>query len=465
MGMISAAQRDPLMTTLKLVPAATPATISTAELRSRLGDPNLTIIDARPIAAYNGWRLEGGPRGGHIPGAVAFPSDWIRTVDAPEVERLLEAKGAVTGRDIVLYGDDPAGIDAFVARLTEVGLDGVRVYEDGWPAWSADPQLPLERLPNHDRLVHIDWLRDVLAGERVESPPAARFALFHVNFGVSEEYAEGHIPGAIYLDTNRLEDPADWNRRSPEVLDAALRALGITRDTTVVVYGRDTEGDANEKWPGRRAGQIAATRALMLLRYAGVDDVRLLDGGYDWWVQAGHELETVDRPPTPVASFGAQVPVRPEVIVDLEEAKDILADRDGAALVSVRTWKEHIGRVSGYNYIGPAGRIAGDVWGNCGTDAYHMQHYRNVDNTMRSYPEIAANWAEAGITPDKRVAFYCGTGWRASETWFYAWLQDWPRISVYDGGWFEWSTDPLNNPIEVGEPLIDAAAWNEGLTA
>ena len=86
----------------------------------------------------------------------------------------------------------------------------------------------------------------------------------------------------------------------------------------------------------------------------------------------------------------------------------------------MRTWNEHIGEVSGYNYIGPAGRIAGDVWGNCGSDAYHMQHYRNVDNTMRSYPEIAANWEEAGITADKWVAFYCGTGWRASETWFYA---------------------------------------------
>ena len=77
------------------------------------------------------------------------------------------------------------------------------------------------------------------------------------------------------------------------------------------------------------------------------------------------------------------------------------------------------------------------MWGNCGTDAYHMQHYRNVDNTMRAYPEIAANWEEAGITPDKWVAFYCGTGWRASETWFYAYLQDWPRIAVYDGGWSE----------------------------
>ena len=54
-----------------------------------------------------------------------------------------------------------------------------------------------------------------------------------------------------------------------------------------------------------------------------------------------------------------------------------------------------------------------------------MQHYRTVDNTMRPYPEIAANWAEAGITADKWVAFYCGTGWRASETWFYAYLMGW----------------------------------------
>ncbi len=114
--------------------------------------------------------------------------------------------------------------------------------------------------------------------------------------------------------------------------------------------------------------------------------------------------------------------------------------------------------MSGYNYIGPAGRIAGDVWGNCGTDAYHMQHYRNLDNTMRPYPEITANWAEAGITEDKHVAFYCGTGWRASETWFYAHLMGWQRIAVYDGGWFEWSKDPANNPIETGEPETELAA-------
>jgi thiosulfate/3-mercaptopyruvate sulfurtransferase len=432
--------------------------ISTKALFDRLSDPDLSVVDVRPIAAYNGWRLHGERRGGHIPGAVPFPSAWLHSVDAVEIERLLQSKRIVPGRTVVVYGD---GLEAagFTARLQALGIEDVRVLEEGFGAWAADDGLPVDRLPNYDKLVHIEWLRRVLRGETPEAAPVdGKFLLFHVNFGVPDEYAEGHIPGALYLDTNWLENPIDWNRRSPEAIDAALRALGITRDTTVVVYGRDTEGDANEKWPGRRAGQIAATRALMILRYAGVDDVRLLDGGYDWWVQAGYPLEAVLREPSSVPAFGAQVPVRPEVIVDIDEAKEILADQQGAALVSVRTWKEHIGKVSGYNYIGPAGRIAGDVWGNCGTDAYHMQHYRNVDNTMRAYPEIVANWAEAGITADKWVAFYCGTGWRASETWFYAYLQDWPRIAVYDGGWFEWSKDPINNPIEVGEPEGEFAA-------
>ena len=446
------------MTTTNEVLRPTTRTISTDELHRRLSDPGLTIVDVRPIAAYNGWRLGGEARGGHIPGATIFPSAWLRSVDEAEIKRLLLSKGITPDRTIVVYGDGAEDASALDARLAELGHDDVLRYEAGFPTWAADDRLPIERLPNYDRLVHVEWVRQLLAGERPEAYDNDKSLLFHVNFGVPEEYAESHLPGALYLDTNRLEDPADWNRRSPAEIDATLRALGITHDTTVVLYGRDTVGDANEKWPGRRAGQIAATRAALILRYAGVEDVRLLDGGYDWWVTDGHPLETVIREPSPVAAFGVSIPQRPDYIVDIGEAKEILADQDGAALVSVRTWREHIGNVSGYNYIGPAGRIAGDVWGNCGTDAYHMQHYRNVDNTMRAYPEIAANWAEAGITRDKWVAFYCGTGWRAAETWFYAFLMDWPRIAVYDGGWFEWSQDPINNPIEVGEPEDGVAA-------
>jgi 3-mercaptopyruvate sulfurtransferase SseA len=425
-------------------------TISADELRSRLDDPGLTIVDVRALPAYNGWRAGGEARGGHIPGAVAFPRAWLSSVDDAEVERLLHSKDIVPSREVVLYGDDAEDVSAVRTRVTDLGHAGVRTFEQGWAEWAADDTLPVERLPNYDKLVHTEWLRQVLDGRRPEAAPAGPFLLFHVNFGVPEEYEESHIPGALYLDTNRLESSHDWNRRSPEELEQALCSLGITRDTTVVLYGRDTEGDANEKWPGRRAGQIAASRAAMILRYSGVDDVRLLDGGYDWWVRAGNPLESVVREPTPVSSFGAQIPLRPEIIVDIDEAKQILADQDHAALVSVRTWNEHIGKVSGYNYIDPAGRIAGDVWGNCGSDAYHMQHYRNVDNTMRAYPEIASIWEEVGITPDKRVAFYCGTGWRASETWFYAYLMGWQRAAVYDGGWFEWSQDPVNNPIETG---------------
>ena len=427
--------------------------ISLAELRQRLGDPHLAIADVRALPAYNGWRSGGAARGGHIPGAVAFPSAWLESVDAPEVERLLGSKGILASREVALYGDRAEDTLALRSRLAQLGQTGVRIYEGGWTEWAADAALPVDRLPNYDKLVHAEWLRELLDGGHPEAAPTGRFLLFHVNFGVPEEYEENHIPGALYLDTNRLENPRDWNRRTPEELEVALRFFGITPDTTVILYGRDTEGHANEKWPGRRAGQIAACRAALILRYAGVDDIRLLDGGYDHWVQAGNPLETVLNEPEPVASFGVQIPLRPQVIIDIDEAKQILADREHGALVSVRTWREHIGAVSGYNYIGSAGRIAGDVWGNCGSDAYHMEHYRNVDNTMRAYPEIAANWSDAGITADKWVAFYCGTGWRAGETWFYAHLMDWPRIAVYDGGWFEWSQDPVNNPIEVGEPV------------
>jgi thiosulfate/3-mercaptopyruvate sulfurtransferase len=69
---------------------------------------------------------------------------------------------------------------------------------------------------------------------------------------------------------------------------------------------------------------------------------------------------------------------------------------------------------------------------------------------MRNAAEIQELWKEWGVTPDKKIAFYCGTGWRAAEAWFYAYVFGWPNISVYDGGWYEWSSDK-NNLIETGE--------------
>ena len=70
---------------------------------------------------------------------------------------------------------------------------------------------------------------------------------------------------------------------------------------------------------------------------------------------------------------------------------------------------------------------------------------------MRSYHEISKNWEKRGIKRDQRLTFYCGSGWRASEAFFYAHVLGWKQIGVYDGGWYEWSQDP-DNPIESGIP-------------
>ncbi|MFI5042880.1 MAG: sulfurtransferase, partial [Acidimicrobiales bacterium] len=162
-------------------------TISTDELRERLGDPRLTIVDIRPLAAYNGWRINGEARGGHIPGAVAFPAAWLQTVDDDEIQRLLEAKGITPDRDIVVHGQGPADAAAFVAGLRVHGIDTARAHASGATGWAADDGLPLEKLPRHEALVHIPWLREVLDGGRPEAPPTGSFLLFHVNFGVPEE--------------------------------------------------------------------------------------------------------------------------------------------------------------------------------------------------------------------------------------------------------------------------------------
>jgi thiosulfate/3-mercaptopyruvate sulfurtransferase len=208
--------------------------------------------------------------------------------------------------------------------------------------------------------------------------------------------------------------------------------------------------DNNDPFPGSAAGDIGAIRCAFIMMYAGVKDIRILNGGFQSWSDEGFEISYIDEPKKPVGEFGANIPVLPELAVDTPQAKQMLMD-DTAELGCVRSQAEYIGEVSGYNYIEPKGRIPGAVFADCGSDAYHMENYRNFDHTTRDYHEVAEIWKNNGITPDKHLAFYCGTGWRGSEAWFNAWLMGWPRVSVYDGGWFEWSSDP-ENPYETGVP-------------
>lgn len=413
------------------------AVISTGDLAGLLDRLGTVIVDVREAAAYNGWRLHGEARGGHIPGAVSLPLRLIEDLSEPDRGALLEQKRIPPEKAIAVYG---AGEDdsALVARwLRELGASQVLVYSAGLATWAADESLPMDRLPRYDRLVHPQWVHELVHGKRPEAYDGADYVLVEVGWERRQEYRQGHLPGAVYLDTTEVEELPLWNRVADEHLEAVLLARGIAYDTTVVLYGRDT---------------TAAARVAAILLYAGVEDVRLLDGGFDAWVLAGYDVETGSRGLTAVGAFGREIPADRRYIIDLEEARAMVAG-DAAALVDVRSWAEYAGLTSGYDYLRPAGHIAGALFGPAGSAPHRMDHLRNADGTMRSHHEIAAFWRERGITPDRRVAFYCGTGWRASEAFFYAYLMGWERISVFDGGWHEWSADPAN-PIDSGEPAV-----------
>jgi thiosulfate/3-mercaptopyruvate sulfurtransferase len=427
--------------------AATFDRLTTEQVHDHLDDPMVRVIDVRPVEAYNGWRVRGEERGGHIASAGSLPLKWSGYIDWPDI---VEAKRIRPEHTLVIYGYEGAEAQKVAAFFSRAGYEKIAIYDDFIDEWSSDETLPMERLTRYRHLVSATWLEHLLRTKTAPELDTSRFVLCHAHYRNRAAYDRGHIPGAIELDTNLLESSRTWNRRSPRELQAALESLGITHDTTAILYGRFSFPDNDDPFPGSSAGQLGAFRCAFIMLYAGVRDVRILNGGLQSWIDEGYATTTEEAPKRAVPAFGVTIPARPELAVDLARAREMLR-ADDANLVSVRSWPEYIGEVSGYTYIKKKGRIPGSVFGNCGSDAYHMENYRNLDHTTREYHEIERLWFQAGITPDKHNAFYCGTGWRGSEAFFNAWLMGWPRVSVFDGGWYEWSNDE-SNPIDTGTP-------------
>lgn len=421
--------------------------INTEQLKTWIDNPDISVIDIRSPEAYNGWRLRDEKRGGHIEGARNLPYKWLDYIDWLEI---VEQKNIRLEQRIIVYGYEASESEAVARQFIKAGYLQAEVYTDFIEEWSADSDLPMQSLKRYRHLVSAEWLDGLMKNGTAPEYDNDKFVICHSHYQNPADYEKGHIPGAIPLDTNWLEAEETWNRRSPEELRKVLEASGITCDTTVILYGRFSFPNFDDPFPGSSAGHLGAMRCAFILLYTGVEDVRILNGGLQSWTDAGYSVTAEPTAPIPVADFGATIPAHPEYAVDTPQAKRIIASPD-ANLVSVRSWREFIGEVSGYHYIEKKGRIPGAVFGNCGSDAYHMENYRNPDHTTREYHEIESNWREAGITADKHNAFYCGTGWRGSEAFFNAWLMGWPQASVYDGGWFEWSSDPANR-IETGEP-------------
>jgi len=140
-----------------------------------------------------------------------------------------------------------------------------------------------------------------------------------------DEVRGGHLRGAVAF-------PLEWTAVVQDAaLEAQLLGKGVRYDTTVVLYGRDT---------------TAAARAAVLLMYAGVDDVCVLDGGFVAWSRAGYPISTIAPRPEPVTDLGKTLPGHPEYLMATEDVKTLVAERD-AALVSVRSWAESGGYLSG----------------------------------------------------------------------------------------------------------------------
>jgi thiosulfate/3-mercaptopyruvate sulfurtransferase len=121
-----------------------------------------------------------------------------------------------------------------------------------------------------------------------------------------------------------------------------------------------------------------------------------------------------------------------------------LLNRKDASVVSVRSWAEYSGATSGYAYIDVSGDIPGARWGRGGRGKDGIEDFLNPDATLRCANDITAMWDAWNITADQQIAFYCGTGWRASLAFICARAMGWTNIGVYDGGWYEWSLQHKN---------------------
>ncbi|WP_284036981.1 rhodanese-like domain-containing protein [Neobacillus sp. 114] len=207
-------------------------------------------------------------------------------------------------------------------------------------------------------------------------------------------------------------------------LTKVINELGISNETTVIVYGKKI---------------MAATRAAWTFMYAGLEDVRLLNGGIDAWNALGFSTE---EHPSNIQqdSKGTFKLLQPKSNY-LSTRKDVeknLQNQD-SIVVDVRSWNEYSGKNTGYVYMKEMGRIPNAVWGYAGSDPYHMEDFEKKNGVLKNLEEIGKLWKESGIISEKKIIFYCGTGWRASEAFFIAHLLGWQNISLFDGGWMEWS--------------------------
>jgi thiosulfate/3-mercaptopyruvate sulfurtransferase len=270
------------------------------------------------------------------------------------------------------------------------------------------------------------WLQDRLADPSVAVIEVSR----HPD---DAGYREQHIPGARYVYWKDLVwHPTDRQFAEPALLASRLGNMGVPTEATVVIYGDPVQ---------------FGTYAFFAMTLAGFRNVRVLDGGKEAWLAQGREV-TSELPPkaTPV-DFPAPTTTRDDASRATRD--DVLAAiSDGSTIVvDLRTDEEYSGeRVSPRkNPIDHGAERKGRI---PGARQLFYQRLLNDDQTLRDPDEVAALFADAGVTADRDVILYCRLGHRASLGWVaLSQLLGHERVRVYDGSWTEWGSI-VGMPIE-----------------
>jgi len=270
-------------------------------------------------------------------------------------------------------------------------------------------------------LVTTDWLAEhrgeVVVAEVDENP---------------DLYDEGHIPGAVKLHwRDDLQDELERDLVDRASFEQMMGARGIANDTSVVLYG-----DKNNWF---------AAYAYWYLKIYGHEDVRILDGGRQKWIDEGREV-TTDVPAPTAATYTAQE--RDESIrVGRDDVLRGLG-REGRELVDVRSPQEYSGELMappGYEQEGASrtGHIPSAQsipWAQAVRD----------DGTFKSADELRELYGAKGVTPEKEILAYCRIGERSAHTWFVLReLLGYENVKNYDGSWTEWG-NLVDVPIEKG---------------
>lgn len=231
-----------------------------------------------------------------------------------------------------------------------------------------------------------------------------------------EQYAAGHIPGAVHLDyADDLSDPATpyAARVAPPGLFAKVMGEhGIGDDTIVIAYD---------------AGTIPfAARIVWMLRYYGHDEAYVLAGGYPAWVAAGYPVKT-DVPNVTPATFTPRP--RPELRATRDEVLAIAEGRSAVQLVETQRDQTYAQRDRD---IKGAVRLSGNEL---------LEDARGGRIADRATLERLVQGA--GLDPHARTVVSCGSGVSASGAWLALREAGFDDVAVYDGSWMEWEHDAL----------------------